>query len=237
MPNVHQRVAGLTTLWAVFVFFILLSAAFLTFHHAFDTTLDDAAGSPYLLTFGPAAGIVGASLLVLDLILPVPGASVTATLGQLYGGLIGGVYAAVGWIGAGLLGYGGTRLLGLRMAHLISTPETREGLRTFFAHRGGLAIAVTRMVPVVAEVMFCLAGLAPMPFGRFLVALVCGSLPPAFLFATLGSVGRERPITTILIASAVPWFAYPIAHLLLFAGRAEAVDAPTKTGAQSYQGT
>ena len=50
----------------------------------------------------------------------------------------------------------------------------------------------------------CLAGLSRMPFGRFLAALACGSLPLGFAFAAIGAMGKDQPAVALLLSAIVP---------------------------------
>lgn len=43
-----------------------------------------------------------------------------------------------------------------------------------------------------------------MPFGRFSVALLCGSLPMGFLFAAIGTAGRETPRWAFALSLLIP---------------------------------
>ncbi|MEK6231646.1 MAG: hypothetical protein N2A42_07325, partial [Luteolibacter sp.] len=67
--------------------------------------------------------------------------------------------------------------------------------------------------PILPEVLSCMAGLLRMPFGKFSLALACGSVPMGFLFAWIGTVGRESPgwgIAFSLLVPAVLWGAAAI---------------------------
>jgi uncharacterized membrane protein YdjX (TVP38/TMEM64 family) len=49
-----------------------------------------------------------------------------------------------------------------------------------------------------------------MPFGRFVAALACGSLPVGFLFAWIGAAGRGSPgwaLAFSLLVPALLWLA------------------------------
>lgn len=199
----------------VFAIAGLFLLSFLAFGDSLDQWFLNEQGLDWLRQQGAWAGLVGAGLIISDLFLPIPVSAVMVALGQIYGGLIGGMYAALGSTGAGLFAYVSVRALGPRAALVIAGDESLWKLQRFFNQRGATAIALTRVLPVVPEVLCCLAGLTPMPFSRFLVALLCGSVPMSFVFASFGSLGAEEPITTLLIAAALPVLIFPPIWLLL----------------------
>lgn len=200
---------------AISVFVGLLLMGLMVFGDTLDQWLTGPEGLEWLRSLGPWAGVAGMGLIVSDLLLPVPATGVMAGLGQIYGGLVGGLYAAGGSIAAGLVAYGATRLLGPGGARVIAGEANLIRLRHFFQWGGAWAIALTRVLPVFPEVLCCLAGLAPMPFGRFATALICGSVPMSFVFAFFGTTAGEEPVTNILIAVAVPAVIFPPVWLLV----------------------
>lgn len=157
---------------------------------------------------GSWAWAAGIGLLVADLVLPVPGTVVMSALGYLYGTWLGGILAAFGAFLAGLCGYGVGRLFGERTARRWLGERDFEKGRLLFGRGGGWMIALSRSLPILPEVLACIAGLVRMPFGRFVPALACGSLPMGFLFAAIGSAGHEAPgwaLVFNLVVPAVLW--------------------------------
>lgn len=153
---------------------------------------------------GRWAWAAGISLLVSDLVLPVPGTIVISALGYIYGVFLGGIFASVGLVLAGLLGYGVGRLLGERRARFWLGARDYEVGQRLFLKGGGWAVALSRALPILPEVISCTAGLVKMPFRRFVVALICGSLPMGFVFAAIGSAGKEAPGWTVALSLLVP---------------------------------
>lgn len=149
-------------------------------------------------------GLAGAGLLVSDLLLPVPGTVVMSALGYVYGALLGGLFAALGSIGAGMAGYGVGRLLPERIARKLTGDRDFEKGRLLFAKGGGWVIALSRALPVLPEALSCTAGLVRMPFGRFLLAVACGSIPTGFLFAGIGAAGVKEPGWSMLFSLLLP---------------------------------
>ncbi|WP_193214291.1 TVP38/TMEM64 family protein [Luteolibacter marinus] len=153
---------------------------------------------------GPWAWAAGIGLLAVDLLLPVPGTVVMSALGYIYGTVLGGAVAAAGSIVAGLCGYGLGRLIGEKAARKLLGDHDFERGKLLFARGGGWMVALSRALPILPEALSCTAGLVRMPFGRFLVALACGSLPVGFLFAWIGAAGREAPGWAMVFSLVVP---------------------------------
>lgn len=138
---------------------------------------------PYVEHYGYAAAFVG--ILVEDFALPAPGESLLitgaflASQGQLHIAPL----LLLGWLGAVLgdnIGYligrfGGRALVlrygryaGLNASHL----ERVEG---FFAHYGGWIVTIARFVAVLRQLNGIVAGLANMPWWRFLAFNAIGA--------------------------------------------------------------
>lgn len=151
------------------------------------------------------AWAVGVGVLVLDLFLPVLGTVVMSALGVVYGWFWGGLIAATGSVGAGLLAYGLCRSLGRRAALWMAGEKgLAEGERLFGGETGGWIVALSRWMPVLPEVVACLAGLSRMPFGRFLAALCAGSVPMGFVFALIGAEGVVQPGLALALSAGLP---------------------------------
>lgn len=164
---------------------------------------------------GPWAWAAGIGLLVSDLVLPIPGTVVMSALGFLYGPILGGLIAAAGGVLAGITGYGVGRLCGERVARRWLGDVDFEKGQLFFARGGGWMVALSRALPILPEVVSCMAGLVRMPFGRFVAALACGSLPMGFLFAAIGSAGRDAPGWATAFSLVVPAILWLSARKLL----------------------
>lgn len=149
-------------------------------------------GVETLKSYGDWAWLAGLGLLVFDLILPVPATAVMGALGVIYGSLIGGLIGSLGSVTAGIVAYWLCRLLGRPVALKISGEVEMERVSSFNGNKQGLvhsgiAVAVSRWLPVFPEALACMAGLVRMPFSVFLLALICGSVPLSFVYAGLGS--------------------------------------------------
>lgn len=150
------------------------------------------------------AWLAGIALLVADLLLPIPGTVVMSALGAVYGFWLGGLLAAVGSMLAGVTGYGVGRFFKEGFSRKWLGGRDFEKGKALFSRNGALVVAVSRALPILPEVLACMAGLLRMPFGKFCLALACGSVPMGFLFAWIGMVGRESPGWGLAFSLAVP---------------------------------
>lgn len=162
--------------------------------------------------------LVGIGLLTADLILPVPGTLVMSALGYVYGPFMGGLLAGIGSILAGLTGYGLGRLVGVGRARRFLGEKDFERGKELFVHRGGWMVAMSRAIPILPEVISCVAGLMAMPFRRYLIALACGSIPMGFLFAMIGATGVDHPEVAIGLSIAIPGLLWMISRKFRMSG-------------------
>jgi uncharacterized membrane protein YdjX (TVP38/TMEM64 family) len=191
---------------------VLLALPFIIWGEAFDAVLKGEAGLTWLNEFGRRwAWIVGVGVLAADLVLPIPATTVLAGLGMIYGPFVGGLIGSAGSIIAGLIAYGLSRSMGRDAAVWLAGEEDLLKGERFFANAGGWAVALSRWMPLLPEVIACLAGLSRMPFARFCVALACGSVPMAFAYAILGHTHADRPGLALLLCAVVP----PVLWLLV----------------------
>lgn len=178
------------------LFFALAALVLLTFAvfgDRFDALFSSEASRDLLRAHRAWAGPLGAALLVSDLLLPIPTTVVIGAMGAVLGVAQGFFW---GWLGlclAGFSGYGLARLGGKRWADQLATPAEQAAHRRAFDTWGGLAVVLTRMLPILPEVFSVLAGLYGMKPGRFALAVVLGSLPPALAYAWIGAQARDNP--------------------------------------------
>jgi uncharacterized membrane protein YdjX (TVP38/TMEM64 family) len=172
---------------------VLVLLVFLLWGGAFETGFSAAGSARYFRDHPRTAGGLGVGLLVADLLLPIPTTGVIGGLGAALGAVPGFLW---GWLGlslAGLLGYGLARLGGERWADRLASPAEQAQFRVWFDTWGSLAIVISRLLPILPEVLSVLAGLYRMHARRFIPAVILGSVPPALIFAWLGSEAREHP--------------------------------------------
>lgn len=165
----------------------------------------------WLESAGSWAWAAGIGLLLADLLLPIPGTVVISALGFVYGTVAGGLIASAGLIAAGLAGYGLGRLFGEGLARRWLGDRDFEKGRKLFSNGGGWVVALSRALPILPEVVSCMAGLVRMPFNRFLTSLICGSLPMGFVFAAIGQAGHGAPGWAFALSLIVPGVLWAIA--------------------------
>ena len=160
------------------------------------------------------AWLLGILLLLVDLLLPIPGTIVMSALGVVYGFWIVGLIATIGSMLAGILGYGVGRFFDEKFAKRWLGEKDFEKGRSLFDKSGAWVVAVSRALPILPEVIACMAGLLRMPFGKFVIALACGSIPMGFLFAWIGAIGRDQPAWGLAFSLGVPAVLWGAAALM-----------------------
>ena len=143
---------------------------------------------------------------------------IVATLGSLLGTLI--------WYGLARA-WGRERFLRFIDRHgvwLTLTREEAEAATRWFDRHGPTAVFLGRLVPTVRTLISVPAGLADMPFGRFLLFSAAGSAVWIALLAGAGYLLRENyeavehwlnPVTTLVVAAVVGLYLYRVVRGLL----------------------
>lgn len=160
------------------------------------------------------AWLLGIALLMADLLLPIPGTIVMSALGAVYGFWIGGLLSAIGSMLAGMSGYGVGRFFKESFAKRWLGERDFEKGKSLFERGGAWVVAISRALPILPEVLACMAGLLRMPFGKFVIALACGSVPMGFLFSWIGAIGREQPAWGFAFSIGVPAVLWSAAALM-----------------------
>jgi len=134
------------------------------------------------------AGAAIALILLVDILLPVPSSLVSGFAGAALG-FWGGAFAIwLGMSGGCLLGYGLGRSAGHAAMRRVVGPEETERARRMLSGAGGVALVVTRAVPVLAETLVLGAGAARMPLGPFLLLTGAANLAVALAYAAVGAL-------------------------------------------------
>ena len=197
--------------WIFLAFAIVLAFPFFIWGEELNAVLQQDRLVASFQSYRGSAWLIAIGLLVSDLVLPIPNTMVMAALGVIYGPIVGGLVATLGNGLSGLLGYSLSRGFGRPLAARLVGEADLEAGEHLFARSGGLIVAASRWLPVLPEVISCMAGLTRMPFTLFTVALVAGSLPFGFVVAGLGYAGSSNPLLTILLCALLP---LPIWYLL-----------------------
>lgn len=199
----------------VFAIAVLIALPFIVWGDDLEALFTGDGAVDQLTRHGTYAWAVALLLLLSDLALPIPTSAVMAALGIIYGPLTGGAIAAFGSMLAGVTGYIVCRTFGRPIARMLSGERVLADAERLFEHAGGWIIVLSRWLPVLAEVMACMAGLSRMPVPLFLGALACGSVPLGFAFALIGHIGEDRPFLTLAISVVLPALLWLICRPLL----------------------
>ncbi len=176
--------------------------------------------SPWLGSRGTlTVALLGTGLLVADVILPVPSSAVMVAHGALFG-VVGGTLLSVGGsMGAALVGFSIGRRGGQLLDRLV-TPEERVRADHILSRWGGLAIVVTRPVPLLAETVAIMAGTSPLGWRQAALAALLGSLPPALLYALTGATAAALTsgilvLGLVLLVAGIFWLVGYLAEVSL----------------------
>ena len=181
-------------------------------HRQMDAYFSSEGYRQWLISVRPYAWFIRIGLIVADLFLPIPVPPVMATLGAIYGTLVGGIVATVGSVLAGLVAYALARIAGRKAIRLLASERDVAALQDFFDTWGGGAIIASRALPVVPEVVTVLAGLARMHLGRFVISLILGSIPVGIFLAWAGHAAGQSS-WLLLVLTLIPlalWFLYSV---------------------------
>lgn len=202
-------------LWIFIGLGVLFTIPFLLWGDAMELAFSSEAAITWLQGFESWAWAAAIGLLFLDFILPVPGTAVMSALGYVYGPIAGGLIASGGSILAGWFAYGLCRLLGPRAAvKLLGQKDYQRGV-TLFSEAGGWIVAISRWLPLIPEIVACMAGLTRMSPLKFTLALACGSIPLGFVFAYIGSTGSSNPTLAIILSAGIPPILWLVAKRFL----------------------
>lgn len=157
--------------------------------------------------------VIGTTLLIADVLLPVPSSFVMIANGALYGILAGTLLSLFGCTASGLLGF----LLGRRTITLLNrifSDEELDRANRLLEEWGWLAIMVTRPLPLLAETILIVAGASTMSWRSMVFSTVAGSLPIALLYAITGATAAS--VDSLLLAFGI---SVAIAGFFLITGR------------------
>ncbi len=135
---------------------------------------------------GIGAAVLGVSLLIADVLLPIPSSLVMTAQGALFGIMLGTILSMVGSIGAGMTGYLIGRKSTRLIARFVSTEEQAQSSK-LITRWGLLALIVTRPVPVLAETTAIMAGTSALTWRQVLVGVTIGAFPASLIYAIAGA--------------------------------------------------
>ena len=202
-------------LWLALLLAVVLAVPFLLFGEAFEAWFAGDAAILRLRDCGTWAWAAIVGLLAADLVLPLPGTAVMSAGGFIYGTLIGGIIAAGGSFLSGMIAYGLCRQFGHGIAERLAGKDDLARGEALFRARGAWLVALSRALPLLPEVIACLAGLTRMPLRLFVLSLASGCLPVGFIFAAIGAAGQARPGVALALSIAVPAVLYAAVQVWL----------------------
>lgn len=207
-----------TTLLIILVLAICVILPFVIWGDRIESLLvvDPVAGT--LANQDQWAWAVGIGLLIADIVIPIPTTSIIAGLGIIYGPAIGAGVAILGSMLSAFIGYALGRFLGRPIARRFAGDRLKAGDQMIL-HYGGWIVAASRWLPVLPEVISVVAGAHRMPLILFGLSALCGVIPFSFAFATLGHVGSDTPLLTLIIAAIVPLLLWLILQITGFTQR------------------
>lgn len=153
--------------------------------------------TPWMKHGGILAAGLGVSLLIADVVLPVPSSLVMVAHGALFGVLVGTMLSLFGSVGAAVFGFAIGRRGG-RVLERAVTPAGRATADRLLARWGVLAILVTRPIPLLAETVAIMAGASSMSWRALIVSSLAGSLPPSLLYALTGAAVANFQNTALM---------------------------------------
>lgn len=155
---------------------------------------------------GGASAAVIVILLASDVFLPVPSSLIMVLSGAAFGVVWGSCLALAGSVLGEWLGFELVRRYGRRISSKMIGDEDGRRFDRFVERYGGVAVVVTRPIPIVMETISVVAGLSGMRRATFLAASVIGTAPIVLLYGYAGAVSRQTgtilPAAVILVSVA-----------------------------------
>ncbi|MDT8391269.1 MAG: VTT domain-containing protein [Lentisphaeria bacterium] len=149
-----------------------------------------------------AGAVIG--LLVVDILLPVPSSVVMILSGRLLGFSLGGSVSFAGALLAALLGFFGCRWGGQTVFTKLVGHRDGVKVKQWFEEYGVIAIILSRPVPMLTEILSCLAGLSKVNPATFISAAVLGTLPVCFVYSWFGAEGGPGLMAAVWVSIAIP---------------------------------
>jgi uncharacterized membrane protein YdjX (TVP38/TMEM64 family) len=207
--------SSMRLLWIAIGLAVLFLAPFLIWGGHFERWFTGDAAVEWVRSWGMWGWLAVMVLLSADLVLPLPATGVMSAAGFLYGTWVGGTVSAVGSFVSGMIAYLLCRAFGHDLAERLAGREDLKKGEVLFERRGAWLVALSRWLPLLPEVIACLAGLTRMPIRKFSVALACGAVPMGFLYAGIGAAGQSNPALAIGLSVIVPALLYAFVHRVL----------------------
>lgn len=195
---------------------LIFLVPFLLFEEFFTTLFTQEGIEQWIQEFQRFGWLGGILLLAADIVLPLPGTLIMSTMGYMYGPIQGGIASVVGLMLSGTIAYLLCRYAGVSMARRLIGEEGYHKGEQLFKNTGGWIVALSRWLPLLSEVVACMAGLSKMPPRIYFLALFCGAVPFAFLFAFIGHYGHVSAWVTVMLNIFGPAFLWLISGRLIY---------------------
>jgi len=151
------------------------------------------------------AGLAVVLLLITDILLPVPSSIVMTLSGKFLGFLAGGLVSCLGAMLAALIGFFACRWGGQKVFVRLIGEQDISRVREWFNKYGVYAIILSRPIPMLTEILSCLAGVSQFSFKSFALAAFCGTLPICFVYSYFGSTSSlANPWPAVWITLIIP---------------------------------
>jgi uncharacterized membrane protein YdjX (TVP38/TMEM64 family) len=152
-------------------------------------------------------------LLFSDLFIAVPNLTICILSGYFLGWLGGGLASVTGMMLAGIVGYWICWAVGPKILIKIYKDENKLAeMQHIFSEHSASIILMCRALPILPEVVACLAGANKMSFFRFMVYYSISTVPYSFIAAYAGSKSSlANPTPAILAAIVISltlWFSW-----------------------------
>lgn len=152
-------------------------------------------------------------LLFADLFIAVPNLTICILSGYFLGWLGGGLASTAGMMLAGIVGYWICWAIGPKiLMRIYKDPNKLAEMQHIFSEHSTSVILMCRALPILPEVVACLAGANKMSFVRFMVYYSISTIPYSFIAAYAGSKSSlANPTPAILAAIGISlalWFSW-----------------------------
>jgi uncharacterized membrane protein YdjX (TVP38/TMEM64 family) len=192
-----------------FFLFVLFLGLFLFFEYSGILSLSDT--EKIIYNHKEYAGIIIILILISDIITPIPSSIVMTISGNIYGFFWGAIISYIGAVLSALLGFLLFRNYGRKKTLHILGKKEYASMNKYFRVYGETIIIISRMFPMVTEVISCFAGLTKISIKRFFILVSLGTLPMVFYYAYFGSVAENAsewamPLILGFLIPGVIWF-------------------------------
>jgi uncharacterized membrane protein YdjX (TVP38/TMEM64 family) len=143
----------------------------------------------------------------------VPTLTITILAGYFLGFALGALSVFVGLMLSGLGGYFISRHYGSSLLKKIYKDSNKlDEMSYIFTKHGTVLLVMCRAMPMLPEISYCLSGANRMPFLKFLLFFLIGTVPYLLIATYAGSQSSlENPTPAILAAIAISttlWLAW-----------------------------